>query len=194
VALAGPEWAPHSWTREDGPVEFAGFACFAVASVLALVAAWRLRSFRRPMVAAAVLGAVLFVAAGEELSWGQRLFGIETPAALVDGNRQDELNLHNIDGLQDKAVLAQLLVAGAGVLLPTAVRQRWARVGFPFFAGYLAYRFGRGVAAVTDLGAADRNSEVAELILAVGLLALTLLLVADLRTTPPIEDPGRPQR
>src|SRR5690606_26277451 len=34
--------------------------------------------------------------AGEEISWGQRIFDIETPAALKARNAQEELNLHNL--------------------------------------------------------------------------------------------------
>ena len=125
------------------------------------------------------LAGVLFVAAGEEVSWGQRVFGIETPDAFVDDNRQDELNLHNLDWLQDKAILAQLAVGIGGVLLPWAFRQRWAAPSAPFFVAYLAYRSGRVIAVAADCGVADRNSEASELILAVGLLTLTVLLLRE---------------
>jgi hypothetical protein len=194
VALAGPEWLPRGWTREDGPVEYASFAAFLGAAVFAFVAASRVRRAHRPALAAVVLGAVLVVAAGEEISWGQRLFGTETPVVLVDGKRQDELNLHNVDGLQQKAVIAQLAVAGAGVTLAWFVRHPWARSGVPFFAGYLAYRAARGVAVVAGSGPSGRNAEAAELVLALGLLALTAQLVADLRGSgarphPPTEPP-----
>lgn len=181
VALAAPEWVPHQLAREDGPIEWSTFTGFVLASGLATGAAVRARSARRLALAIAALAVVLFVAAGEEISWGQRLLDVETPAVLVDGNRQDELNLHNVDGLQDKAVLGQLGIAGAGVALPLLVRRRWASAGLPFFAGYLAYRAGRGLAAVAGLGPADRNSEAAELLLACGLLALTATLFADRR-------------
>jgi hypothetical protein len=194
VALAGPEWVPRGWTREDGPVEYAGFAAFLGASVLAFVAASRVRRAHGPALAAAVLGSVLLVAAGEEISWGQRWFGTETPALLVDGNRQDELNLHNIDGLQQKAIVAQLAVAGGGVMLAWFVRRPWARSGLPFFAGYLAYRAARGVEVVAGWGPSGRNAEAAELVLALGLLALTARLAADIgriggRPRPPTEPP-----
>jgi hypothetical protein len=182
VALAGPEWLPLSWTREDGPLEWTGFASFLAGSVLAFAAAWRLRPARRPAVAAAVLGTVLLFAAGEEISWGQRVFEVDTPEVLVDSNEQDELNLHNLAGLQHKAVAAQLAVAGIGLLL--ALRVRWARVGAPFFAGYLMYRATRGVAAIAGWGPAGRNSEAAEVMLGFGLLALTTALVAHVRRTP----------
>jgi hypothetical protein len=181
TALAAPEWVPRRWTAEDGVVESTGFACFFAGAILAFVAASRARPDRRHVLAAAALGTVLLVAAGEEISWGQRLFELDTPGVLVDGNRQDELNLHNVDGLQQKAVLAQLAVAGAGVLLPRLVRRPWARAGLPFFAGYLAYRGGRAVVAVVGWGPAGDNAEVAEFVLAVGLLALSARLVHDLR-------------
>lgn len=44
------------------------------------------------------LGLVLlfFFGAGEEISWGQRIFGFKTPEPLAQVNKQDELNLHNL--------------------------------------------------------------------------------------------------
>jgi hypothetical protein len=38
----------------------------------------------------------MFFAAGEELSWGQRIFGLKTPESLAAANEQGELNLHNL--------------------------------------------------------------------------------------------------
>ena len=184
AALAGPEWLPLTWTREDGPVEWIGFASFLAASVLALVAAWQLRAVHRPAVAAAALAAVLFFAAGEEISWGQRIFEVDTPEVLVDGNEQDELNLHNLVGLQHKAVAGQLAIAAGGLVLALLVPRRWARVGAPFFAGYLMYRATRGAAVIADWGPAGRDSEAAEVMLGFGLLALTAALVADVRRLP----------
>lgn len=188
VSLAAPEWLPRSLTREDGPVEYATFACFLVASILAGLAARRVRADRTRLLAVGALALVLFVAAGEEISWGQRLLGVETPAVLVDGNQQDELNLHNVDGLQDKAVLAQVGVALGGALLAAFVRRPWARIGFPCFVGYLAYRLARAVGAVVEWGDADRNSEASELLLAVGLLLLVARLLVEVRRQAPGHD------
>jgi hypothetical protein len=42
---------------------------------------------------------VCFISFGEEISWGQRIFGIETPAFIADANRQSELNFHNLYAL-----------------------------------------------------------------------------------------------
>jgi hypothetical protein len=35
--------------------------------------------------------------AGEEISWGQRVFGFQTPESLTSINRQNELTLHNLE-------------------------------------------------------------------------------------------------
>src|SRR5690349_2145976 len=40
------------------------------------------------------LALLFFFGAGEEISWGQRIFGIQTPTSLAQVNKQDELNLH----------------------------------------------------------------------------------------------------
>lgn len=39
---------------------------------------------------------ILFVMAGEELSWGQRIFGWATPEVISKVNAQNETNLHNM--------------------------------------------------------------------------------------------------
>jgi hypothetical protein len=43
------------------------------------------------------LAIVFTFGAGEEISWGQRLFGFETPESIDARNRQNEFNLHNLD-------------------------------------------------------------------------------------------------
>lgn len=45
----------------------------------------------------ALLVVIFFFGAGEEISWGQRYFGFDTPAAVKERNIQKEFNLHNID-------------------------------------------------------------------------------------------------
>lgn len=43
-----------------------------------------------------LLGLLFFFAAGEEISWGQRIFGWETPEKITAINAQNETNLHNL--------------------------------------------------------------------------------------------------
>ncbi len=47
-----------------------------------------------------LLSLMFFLAFGEEISWGQRFFGWETPEALEEINMQDEFNIHNLKWFQ----------------------------------------------------------------------------------------------
>lgn len=42
------------------------------------------------------LAFLFFFGAGEEISWGQRILGFETPESISQVNRQEEFNLHNL--------------------------------------------------------------------------------------------------
>lgn len=84
--------------REDGLLETGS------ALVLLLAAGVALRvSLRRGLPARlrnwhVVLGLLFFVMFGEEISWGQRLFGFDTPEAMRNINVQGEVNMHNMFG------------------------------------------------------------------------------------------------
>jgi hypothetical protein len=44
-----------------------------------------------------ILSFVLFFGAGEEISWGQRILGFNTPETIKEINVQQEFNIHNIE-------------------------------------------------------------------------------------------------
>jgi hypothetical protein len=85
--------------REDGWVEylttlflFAGSVVFAVNGIKAI----RLKNTKQ--VVFNVLMFLMFVfGTGEEISWGQRLFGIESGDFFLEKNYQGETNLHNLE-------------------------------------------------------------------------------------------------
>ncbi len=43
-----------------------------------------------------LLGLLFLFGAGEEISWGQRIFNFQTPDELKEINRQNEFNIHNL--------------------------------------------------------------------------------------------------
>ena len=92
VAPRRYEWL----SAEDSWVENLTAVWFLLAGFLLFTVAWTERSsFRRGVY---VLGGLaLLFGAGEEISWGQRIFGLATPDFLLDLNAQRELNVHNIN-------------------------------------------------------------------------------------------------
>lgn len=68
-----------------------------------------------------VLAVVFFIAAGEEISWGQRLFNFRTPEYLGQLNDQNEFNFHNVDKkffdrLVDRGTIAFVIICSVLVI------------------------------------------------------------------------------
>lgn len=112
-----------SLSHEDGIVESLGAVFFFLAAVLLLSSyrrsheSCRLFFFQtRKNIFLLLLGLAFLFGAAEEISWGQRILGLETPDILKKVNAQQELNFHNLslfhgfhpDGTQ-KEGLASLL-------------------------------------------------------------------------------------
>ena len=103
---------------------------------------------------------LMFVFAGEEISWGQRIFGFDTPAWVYEENLQHEFNLHNLGPLDvimgGKYRYLSIMMLSTGLVLPVFARIRWGlravrTTAFPilpiaysaFFVGaYLFCHFG----------------------------------------------------
>jgi hypothetical protein len=67
-----------------------------------------------------LLGVMLFFAAGEEISWGQRIFGIASSEYFKEHNAQGETNLHNlvVDGVKlNKLIFTVVLGVGMAAYL-----------------------------------------------------------------------------
>lgn len=97
IAGTGQEAFMH-WLREDGFVENMTVLFLLVSSGIAIYRS--VGYFKQKQLKAVVTWGVLaflfFFAAGEEISWGQRIFGIETPEFFKERNLQEETNLHNL--------------------------------------------------------------------------------------------------
>ncbi len=83
---------------EDGPAEWATVFGLLMCSVLCFFRAFRLYKDRSKLFLAVLLfcGAVFLFGAGEEISWGQRLFDVKSGDFFAKHNVQGETNIHNL--------------------------------------------------------------------------------------------------
>ncbi len=135
--------------QENGPYESLGaIAAFIGSVVLAIAyikypvgASFGLFDTKRNVFLLLLAIFMLFVA-GEEISWGQQLFGFSTPESISEINFQRELNIHNLKIIQESnnalAASASRLLLAYLILLPMvllafpAFQQLFNSVGIPF--------------------------------------------------------------
>lgn len=143
-----------------------------------------------------------FFVAGEEIAWGQRIFGWSTPDALEAVNVQQETTLHNISSAHTLFVYAVMLGGLYGTVTPFVKALWWnnkqtSLLGallvppmclVPAFFMPFGYRFSRLFLRVDDqfphlLFHITKFSEVSELCLYFGLVVFAWLNLRQLQTT-----------
>lgn len=110
---------------EDGLVEILEVIGFGTAGVLC----WQLRKrmsliFKNSLVQQKIAKFLLLMACiaftmvvGEEISWGQRVFGFATPENIEAINRQGETNLHNLESIWPFVYWTYLIIGILGASL-----------------------------------------------------------------------------
>lgn len=103
-----------NYAQEDGPVEWGTaimlFGIFAL-SLYHLLTLWNIKKILWKLGTSIFVVLFLF-AAGEEISWGQRIFGVESSEFFIENNAQGETNLHNLmvgETKINKIIFSQLL-------------------------------------------------------------------------------------
>ncbi len=104
---------------EDGPLEWSQALLLGATATLLFGAAWFRRGRISWLLSAAAIGFLLTIA--EEISWGQRILGIQTPEAIAAINRQKELTLHNLGWLHELRHLTPIGLAAATCMLCAAL-------------------------------------------------------------------------
>ncbi|KZY43613.1 hypothetical protein A3731_10900 [Roseovarius sp. HI0049] len=98
IHLWDPVYFTTVYAFEDRLVEYATALFLLVASGILVSNALSLRA--KGLTLAAILTAVyallFFLGAGEEISWGQRIFGWESGEFFQENNKQKETNFHNL--------------------------------------------------------------------------------------------------
>ncbi len=92
--LLRPDMFSTVFTVEDGPIEYTTAILLFCACLVLADHARRALGYSRWLLALYALA--FFFAAGEEVSWGQRIFSIESSDFFMANNYQGETNLHNL--------------------------------------------------------------------------------------------------
>ena len=108
----GTDWL----ITEDGPLEYMTAVNFLIAASLLAYLAFRHLALTRQrvyynVVVLLLLSLIMFFIGFEEINWGQRIVGFETPELLKRINTQDEFNIHNI--FTKEVLRSYIFIAGA---------------------------------------------------------------------------------
>ncbi|MCN4144131.1 MAG: hypothetical protein LC437_03365 [Thiohalomonas sp.] len=106
------------YVMEDGFTEWSTVVFLLIGLFVCSRRVWLLKA-QRPLLflfMTSLLGLFFFFAAGEEISWGQRIFNVESSDFFVQNNAQGETNLHNLL-LNDTKLNKVIFGRGIGILL-----------------------------------------------------------------------------
>ena len=114
--------------KEDNLVEWATVFFFVLAGIFSLVRFFHTKKRTEWFFLLFGIGCMLF--ALEEISWGQRIFGIESTSFFLENSDQQEINVHNVINewfsVRTKNIAA-LVLFSYGAVLPLAALNRHVR-------------------------------------------------------------------
>ncbi|CAA9235936.1 MAG: hypothetical protein AVDCRST_MAG95-1212 [uncultured Adhaeribacter sp.] len=168
-------WFEFTYTAEDSFIEWMTVLPLLLSLAITLRRLVRVYSRGHWLFAGIMLGlaAFCFFAAGEELSWGQRLFKLQSSAFFQENNSQRETNFHNliINGYSiNLLVFSRLIILMAVfylLVLPQlyqrkAFIRKWVdRAGLPVARGYQVLAF-LAVFALISLCPSGKRAELLE--------------------------------
>ncbi len=186
-------------SNEDGIIESVTAILFLVSAVGFFVVMAKSEFLKQRGTKSAYLmtlawALLMVVFAGEEISWGQRIFLIKTPEILMEINKQQEFNIHNIEivdsFLGGKYRYLSIMMLMTGLIIPLFAKTRFGsricqKFAFPvaplryvvLFVG--AYIFGKyfhafPIESPTGMTTAFIASEVREFVMGVAMACFAL--------------------
>ena len=130
----------HNLIKEDGLLENSSALLYFTASVFFIIL-WKKTRFRNIWYLGFFL--MFFLVAGEEISWGQRIFNLSTPESLVEINVQQETNFHNIKGIHGSVrLIGLIIVVGICYIIPFTnkvsklLNNFYSQIKMPIFSFY----------------------------------------------------------
>ena len=115
LASIDPTHVDEVFAAEDGVVEWLTVFGLALGVGVCVFRVIKLYAHRARLftLATALLALMLFFVAGEEISWGQRIFGVDTPEWFKVYNLQQETNIHNLT-IHGKEIRQPIFTYGLG--------------------------------------------------------------------------------
>ncbi len=89
-------WLNQLFFAEDWTYEYLTVIFYIGAGGMMLYTFLKIPLTKRYKLFVLAFAALFFFVAMEEISWGQRILGVETPETIEEINEQDELNIHNL--------------------------------------------------------------------------------------------------
>jgi hypothetical protein len=188
------ELSPNSladYSREDGFFENLSAIFFGLSSLIFGLAIKNNKEYFQSKVGLGMLATLawvilMFIFMGEEISWGQRIFSIETPEALMESNLQQEFNIHNLAVVDNtvggKYRFFSLMLLSFGLIFPIMKFFTLGKKTLHFFA-FPAPSLGLGIITVAayifgkyyfETLPMDAASEIREFIFSVAVLILSI--------------------
>jgi len=162
-----------SFTVEDGFLEWSSVIFLVAASCTSFKRFFTTKSSKLVKATLFCFGLLFLFGAGEEISWGQRLFNVHSGEFFQELNSQGETNLHNlkINGVKiNKLIFGKLLGLGLLIyflILPVLYKKvAWAKaliqkVGLAIPRNIHIYFF-LAVALLAELSGASKKGELTE--------------------------------
>lgn len=116
-------------TAENSIIEWLQFVLILTSSMIFARLSLRLFQNRQTMIGVlcVLIALGMFFVAGEEIAWGQQIFGWSTPTALEEVNVQQETTLHNISSAHPIFVYAVMLAGLYGTVMPLLRTFGWKK-------------------------------------------------------------------
>ena len=101
--------------KEDGVIEYISAIALLISSAIIFKSIFNNKKHLKlsQKIGLIIMSVVLFFGFGEEISWGQRIFNINSPDFFLENNLQSETNIHNLNiyGIKlNKWIFTYLLV------------------------------------------------------------------------------------
>lgn len=188
---------------EGGPHETLQTVILVAAFIYAAKTLLVMKPRERPWLALWVSFAAVCIVyvTGEEISWGQHLFGWATPESWAEINDQQETNFHNTSSWLDQKprLLLELGVIVGGLVIPAlrrfapkALPARFAAIYPPPYVAVTAgamvlCKFGDAAAELMGFNLFERVSEIVELYLYWFVLLYVLHIYMSVKPAAPVK-------